>query len=225
MNNYKNYKLIKYGHYLLKYYFIFTLFAFILSALSGYTSENIGLIFVPVILLYFYLNKIDSSKIGNFEIMLNNNEPFFEPQAHPGTTMMGMLKQQDITCEDIRSIQFMACSLQHWSKYYQEELIGQGYQLDKVERIEVYAFDSKTKVLAANNNVHFYPTKKILTRHTNLIHLKDGKMFICYEPEHIVINGEDRLKYGSFLFEIQPKNYDQVEKSFSIEVVNMQEAA
>jgi len=226
MGNYDNYKTIKYSSLFLKYYLVFALFTFILLTLLGYTSDYIGLIFIPVVLIYFYLSKIDACNIGSVDDMVRNNEPLFTQKPSPGTTLMDMLKKQEITCEDIKSIQFMACSLQHWFEYYQKKMINQDYRLDKIERIEVYAVDDKSRTLESPpSNVHFFPTNSVLTRHTNLIKLKDNRLFMCYEPEHIILNGEDELNYGSFLVEIKSKNVEKVERSFLNEMNYMRKVA
>lgn len=229
MGNYEHYKFIKYGNFALRYYLVFALFVSMSLTLSGNTSEYIGFIFLPMIILYFLLKKVDLSEIGNFDAIfkLNDGEPIFVKDPSPGTSLMEMLKHQNISCKDIQSISFMACSLQHWSEYYQDKL-DSNYKLNEIERIDVYAADNnEAKLNNTQENIHLFPTKVVLTRHINLIRLKNKKLFVCYEPEHLVVNGEDRLNKGSFLFEVQQVNIEKMEQSFLREVTasTMKEAA
>lgn len=91
----------------------------------------------------------------------------------------------------------------------------------------MYGYDDRnvnSKHCKNNENTFLYPTKQRLVRHTNLIKLRDERMFVCYEPEHIVNNGKDELKHGSFLLEIKAKDKQKAEQSFLNEIRLMEKA-
>jgi len=227
---YPQYVLIKYMSLSLRWVLVLFLLLFPMLSMLNYPLEVVFSLFSGLIIMfYFILRYVDVKGIAaSKKALFDNEELIFENEKpQPGTTLMNMLKQQKVTCEDIQSIKFMACSLQHWCDYYQDKLIDQGYELSKIKSIEVYGFDDRgddlTKVKM--NNIHFFPTKEVLVQHTNLIKLKDNRLFMCYEPKHIIFNGEDELKYGSFLVEIKSKNFEKVERSFLNEMNYMRKVA
>lgn len=201
---------------------------FLIINLTEYSAPIWGVIFIPAIVMYViqeYKNSKNLKKAEKDQIFVKN-DIFLSTATYPqpGTTLMYMLKAEGMTCQDIKAMQLMTCSLQHGCDYYQKKLIEDGYRIDLIDKIDIYGYDDRGSEeqevsICESEKVELHPTEVKLTRHINIITTRDKRCFVCYEPHHIVNEaGEDILEYGSFLVKIQSDNIKNIMEKFEQEI-------
>ncbi len=204
-------KKIKYYRFWLLLLTLASLFSYLIAGWF-YTNSYFLLMFLPAIILHLYMNELTMNGRYNLELLWANDFVGFEKEPKPGTTLLDLLKKNHVSVEKIKTMSLMACSLEHGCEYYLKKLSKEL----KDTTISIYGYYQGSMDIkkCSESNITFYQTKNILTEHINLIRIKDDELFICYEPEHIVIGKEDILKYGSCLVKVKEKNKDVVEHSF-----------
>ena len=201
---------------------------FLIINLTEYSAPIWAVIFIPAVVMYViqeYKNSKNLKKVKKEQIF-STNDIFLSTATfpQPGTTLMHMLKAEGITCQDIKAMRLMTCSLRHGCKYYQEKLIDDGYRIDLIDKIDIYGYDDRdNKETGANicgsDKVELHPTKTKLTRHINIITTRDERCFVCYESHHIINKvGEDILEHGSFLVKIQSYDIENIMEKFEQEI-------
>lgn len=199
---------------------------FLIVSLTEYIAPIWLIIFIPAVFMYVvqeYKHSKSLKRVKEERIFLDDDvflSTAICPQ--PGTTLMHMLKAEGIVCRDIKAIKLMTCSLEHGCKYYQDKLIGDGYRIDLIDKIDIYGIKANAGEdvdFCQSDKVELHPTKTKLTRHINIITTRDDRCFVCYESHHIIDkNGEDILKYGSFLVKVQNHNIDNIMEKFNQEI-------
>lgn len=135
----------------------------------------------------------------------------------PGTSLLADLDMIGIGAYHIKSMVLMTCNLQHGCEYYDQQLKKELQDI----KIDMYGFGVCRKT---NDNITLHSVSKILTEHENIITTKDNRIFVYYEPSHILTKkNKDTLKDGAYLFEVIRN--EQVFKENIINKLNAMEKA
>lgn len=162
---------------------------------------NIGVIGL-VVYLFIYLYKLNKVK-KNIElkfgkVLYNYNQP------KPFTTMLSSAYQEGYRLKDIEKIDFISYDLNESYKYI-EPLIKKIVKKNQYINIDFIGYANQQDCINKQyDNINFFYTKKQLSEHKNLIYMKNGKIFLWYEPSHKIKNGKHYFENGGYF--IEPKN-------------------
>ncbi len=138
----------------------------------------------------------------------------------PGKSMLNSISNQGYSASDIEEIFMMSYSLKH---QYLIKSAFAGIMKDMNFKLHLYSGDSAKKdtniIKNFYKNVNINIIKYNLIEHYNIIAMKDKKVFIWYEPNHIVKNRVDILKDGGYLF---ISNSMEESKSKFFEIIEQQ---
>ena len=139
----------------------------------------------------------------------------------PGKSMLEYIEKQGYGPIDIKEIYMMSYSLNHQylvKSKFAEIMKDVDFKLNLFSGIGGQEDITTIKQFYLNANVNIVEHK--LIEHYNIIHLKNGKTFVWYEPDHIVQSQKDILKHGGYLFLA-----DSLEKSKNkfFEIIDNQE--
>lgn len=121
----------------------------------------------------------------------------------PFTSMINAISKEGYTANSIKEIDFISYDLKQSCDYI-KPMLKKIVSANTEIHINIIGYgDINSCKSIEESNLTYFPIENKLDEHKNLIYMKDGKVFLWYEPSHKIENGIHYFKGGGYF--LNPK--------------------
>lgn len=119
----------------------------------------------------------------------------------PFTSMINAISKAGYSAKDIKKIDFISYDLEQSCDYI-KPILSKIVKVNSKININIIGYGDKDSCQSINSDsLIYFPIKKKLEEHKNLVYMNDNRVFLWYEPSHKIVDGSHYFKGGGYFLD------------------------